>query len=87
MKEYRIPQYGITVRVEDKIGGKVGEIESRLKEQLIDPDPDQSNDSANAQADAIESFILALACEGYDVSEPRFVYALQSSLEAITNNS
>jgi hypothetical protein len=55
MKTYTIPQYGITVKVED------------IK--------------------ALESFILALACEGYDISEPKFVAALENSLEAITNHS
>jgi aminoglycoside phosphotransferase len=96
MKTYSIPQYGITVTVEDN---RAGEITSELKKQLIDHEDDFSTyitkngisapqeAVAEAQADALEAFILALACEGYDISEPRFVKALQTSLEAIANNS
>lgn len=87
MKTYSIPQYGITVTVEDN---RAGEITSELKKQLIDEnEPGTFNEIelGEAQADALEAFILALACEGYDISEPRFVKALQTSLEAIVNNS
>ena len=87
MKTYTIPQYGITVTVGDN---KAGEITSELKEQLM-PNAEECTpdviEVAEAHTDALEAFILALACEGYDVSEPRFVTALQSSLEAIANNS
>jgi len=38
-------------------------------------------------ADALESFILALACAGVDVSTPVFVEALETALDAIENNS
>ena len=84
MKTYTIPQYGITVTITDS---GVGRIESKLKEQLFgDIKMAFFHDSvAEEQAEVLESFILALACEGYDVSEPRFVKALQSSLEAIGN--
>ncbi len=58
----------------------VGTIKSDLKEQFCDSE-------GQAQIDALESFILALACEGYDISEPRFARAIQSSLDAIANNS
>jgi hypothetical protein len=91
MKTYTIPQYGITVTVEDN---GAGVISSNLKEQLYDYEEGHYSGMvssekvmAEAQAHALESFILALACQGYDVSEPRFVKALQSSLEAIVNNS
>lgn len=36
--------------------------------------------------DALESFILALACEGYDISEQRFARALQTCLYSIGDN-
>jgi hypothetical protein len=41
---------------------------------------------AKASADALESFILALACEGYDVTSSSFICALETAVEAIGNN-
>lgn len=41
---------------------------------------------AEASADALESFILALACEGYDVKDSAFICALEVATEAIANN-
>jgi hypothetical protein len=91
MKTYTIPQYGITVTVGDN---GAGVISSKLKSQLFDYEEGHCSGMvssekfvAEAQANALESFILALACQGYDISEPRFVTALQSSLEAIVNHS
>ncbi|MBE3144541.1 MAG: hypothetical protein IMZ61_11550 [Planctomycetes bacterium] len=93
MKTYTIPQYEITVTVGDN---GAGVISSELKNQLLQSfyilGADE-NDSGSqyyeglARAHALESFILALACQGYDISEPKFIAALQSSLEAIVNNS
>lgn len=85
MKGYLIPHLPVSVTVNDDNSGT---IESQLKEQLCDAlhrsSPGYKH--AAAQADALDSFILALACEGYDVSEQRFSRALQTSLYAIINH-
>lgn len=86
MKTYTIPQYGITVTIDDN---GLGTIVSNLKEQLCDS-AIQSHTvfyESVAQVNALEAFILALACEGYDVGDLKFVHALQTTLDAITNNS
>lgn len=77
--EYMIPHYPISVTV-NKDG--VGTIKSDLKEQY----EDKRLPMIGAQINAIESFILALACEGIDVSDSKFAAAIGTCLEAIENN-
>lgn len=88
MKTYSVPnpQYNIIVTIDDN---GLGTIASGLKEHLCDStlQSQQEFQESLAQANALEAFILALACEGYDVSELRFGHALQTTLDAITNNS
>lgn len=63
-----------------------GHIKSSLIEQFRDPeDPDDPR--PKAAADAVESFILALACEGVDVTSPRFGRALHTAVESIVQNA
>lgn len=38
-------------------------------------------------ADAIESLVLALACEGIHVGDPPFVRAIQTAIDAVNNNA
>jgi hypothetical protein len=81
MKTYTIPKYGITV----KVMGPSGTIESELKKELIGDDP--SNDpELLAVVDALESLILAHACQGLDISSPAYVAGIESSLEALGNH-
>ena len=81
MKEYLIPHFDISVVVNEDGSGK---ITSNLKKMVCEASCPSEGDLA--AVDAIEAFILALACEGYDVSEQRFAAALRTSLDAIANN-
>lgn len=62
-------------------------LNSNLMEQLIESDPVGVYGVGEAQADALEAFLLNLACEGVDISTPEFHRALDATLEAIANNS
>lgn len=71
--------YGI--RIEVAAGS--GHITSELRTEFDDPDhPDQ----ASPHADALESFLCALACEGIDLDDSRVTRALNTTVEAIANN-
>lgn len=37
-------------------------------------------------SDVLESFILALACEGYDITHPKFLCALETTVDDIGNS-
>ena len=49
-------------------------------------DPFDDSTQYNAAMDGIESFILALACAGVNVTSPAFVSSLDTALEACGNN-
>jgi hypothetical protein len=74
---YEIPEYGIAVTIKDG----AGVISSNLKEHDNDPCIEY-----NAAMTGIESLLLALACEGVDITDPRFKRALQTTLEACADN-
>ena len=57
--------------------GNAGSIKSDLKKHL----------GSKKQAYALESFLLALACEGVFICDTRIVRALESIVEQIVNNS
>jgi hypothetical protein len=64
-----------------------GGISSSLADQLYDEDDDESTQaSCKGAADGIESFLLALACEGVNVCTPEFSRALETTVEGIANN-
>jgi hypothetical protein len=95
-KTYTIEEFGIVVEVED--GG--GSINSNLKESrpaLSSVDDSLEGiaefgqecreiDEYNSMMDAIESMILAHACEGIDVSSEAYVNGLRTAVEACGNN-
>lgn len=63
--------------------GKSGSVVTKgLHEGLESPDVERYN----AAADALESMVLACACEGINVLAPSFQKALASALNAIGNN-
>jgi hypothetical protein len=85
MKTYSIKKYGIVIEVGDNKFGKL--IESKLSEELIDDTEDASiQEQSKAQADALESLVLAHACSGIDVSSDAYVEGLDTCLEAIANS-
>ena len=40
----------------------------------------------NAAMDGIEAFVLALACEGVDLTQPVFAKAIETAVDACGNN-
>jgi hypothetical protein len=82
---YRLP-YGIEVQCD--AGG--GSLSSSLAQEFIDEsEPDDTGleiARGEAAADAIESLILAMASEGYDVSSGAFVRALDTSVHQIAEH-
>lgn len=71
--------YGIIVTLD---GRGEGSIVSDLKET----DGPQINMEFNAAMDGIESLVLAQACMGCDIASPAYLEALESAVEACTNN-
>jgi len=70
----------ITVR----LAGGGGTITSTLK---TPPSMEEEDVAFKAAVDTVESFILSLAIEGYDLTDPRFVKALEEVLTKIDNNT
>lgn len=67
--------------------GNGGAISSDLHAMFHDPELGEGQDDiADAAADALESFILALACEKVDIESPAFLCALETAVDAIANN-
>jgi hypothetical protein len=84
MKTYTIEEFGIIVDVEDGYG----EVNSELHEHNETPSTDGWLDEQtyNSMMDAIESLVLAHACEGIDVSSEAYVNGLRTAVEACGNN-
>lgn len=62
------------VNIEVTGKGKNKAIYSNLEEHI-----------GRVRADVLESFLLALACEGFDITDDRLQRALETSVEAIGN--
>lgn len=73
MKEFQLP-FGITIAVDPAIPGS-----GTLAPQLGLAIPGD-------HADALESFLLAMAAAGIDLSDPKIAEALKTAVEAINNN-
>ena len=61
------------------------QIISGLSEHFLDPNESENADLESARgeaaADGMESLILALAAEGYDLSAPAFIRALETAVQ------
>ena len=66
--------------LEDFEGQTVGQITTDLKSSDID------DELYNAAIDGIESLILAQACAGIDVQSDAYLEALDTAIDAISNN-
>jgi|CXWL01.1.fsa_nt_gi hypothetical protein len=75
-KRYDFKNLGLTVMVEP---GGVGETVSTLFKA-------DDNDETNAAFSALESLILACACEGIDIGSKKFRSAIATAHDAIINN-
>ena len=58
-----------------------GSIKTNLR--LTDP-IDEDEDRFNGAIDGIEFLLLAMACEGIDVTQPKLVKAVEVAIEAAT---
>ena len=70
---------GIQVYTWETPDGVTGSIESALSAEETDPE-------IQIALDVVESFILAAACAGIDVSEPAFEEAIETTVDAIYSN-
>jgi hypothetical protein len=92
-----LPIAKIQVRLHPVGDGKVfGTITSSLKISKFVPPKDSrrntgiesiedqlTNAAMETAADTIESFVLACACAGIDIENPRFLKALQTTIDAV----
>jgi len=70
-----IPAYRIVITTEQTAHGINGEIiQSALSEHFT-----------RKETEVLERFLLALACEGVDVSDPRFSKAIDTTSDALFN--
>jgi len=92
MKTLTLGCHGIVVEVHDAGGGT---IESDLRrDKPTEKETLQSQDWMawiqrciwNRSVDAIESVILAHACAGIDVIDPKYVEGVESACDAISNH-
>lgn len=70
---------GIQVYTWETPDGVCGSIESPLSQNETDPD-------IQLALDTVESFILAAACAGIDVSDNAFEEAVETTVDAIYSN-
>lgn len=75
--------FGISLKVEDD--GSSGGISSGLAQCFSDEDG-YVDEKGQAAADAIESFLLAMACNGVDLSQAEIVSALETAVDSIGQN-
>lgn len=64
----------------DARGRRSGNVTSSLHESEAD------DEEFNAAMDAVESMVLAHACAGIDVTDPRYVEGLRTCIDACANN-
>jgi hypothetical protein len=67
----------------DKANPGGGSIESNLKNGLTDDEDDEAYSNA---VDGMEAVLLALACQGFDLSGEDGSEAIRTTLEALDNN-
>lgn len=80
MSNYRLDFGNNYIEVE--VMGANGTITSNLKEGC---EEDPARCPGCAAIDGVESLILALACEGYEINNVPFHNAVQAALDAIGN--
>lgn len=80
MIEYNLPCFGMVVTI-GKNGA--GRITSELDTHR--PETDIEHMEIKAAFNAIESLVLACAMEGFSIDAPAFVRAIETAVEACTN--
>lgn len=64
-----------------------GSISSTLKDKEAEADGDDDAIEYNRAIDGLEALILAHACAGVDVADPKYVAGIAVAVEAIYNNT
>lgn len=77
-----MPLVTLPFQTELQIVGKSSSIRSEIRRELV---ADEVDEAADGFSQGIESFLLALACEGIDVADPRVACALETAVEAGAN--
>lgn len=77
MEKFTFEYFGDKVIVEVDPESKCGAIHSTLY--------DEASKAMTRRLDGMDSLLLALACEGFDLNDPRFKSAVDTSLDAIFN--
>ena len=84
---FKLPCYGIEVRVNGSTGGISSDLHEKDPPPLIqlaeDAEDAENRALYNAAMDAIESMILAHACAGVNVSMAAYVEGIESAVQAI----
>ena len=79
MKEFNLPCFGITVKVENG-SGSITSTDLKTKHN------DEEDELYNAAIDGIESMILAHACAGIDINSPEYIEGIKTAVESCSNN-
>ena len=81
MAVIELPIYGIVVKLPNSGGGS---IESDLHR---DDDAFSARDERryNSAIDGLEALILAHACAGIDIEDPKYIKGIETALDAIAN--
>lgn len=79
--KYVLP-YGVEIEVDQ---GAAKMLTSGLEETFFGPCNDEQYLRGNGIIEGFERFLLAMACEGIDLADPRVSRALQSAVEGAAN--
>jgi hypothetical protein len=93
MRTIELNCFGIVVYLHDKDPENEGRwLGGSINSKLHDAEPGENEedeinrDKYNVAMDALESFILAAACAGIDITTHDFEYAIETSVESCANN-
>lgn len=81
MRTITLPIFGIVVEISENNSNAT--ISST---DLKTVNNDTEDELYNSAIDGLESMILACACSGIDIETPQFLEAIESSVQAISNN-
>lgn len=80
-------QYGLGDDIDvsvDLSAESIGSISTSFK---VSAEKDESDGAFNAGIDGLESLLLAMACQGVDITDDKIVNAVYDAVEGIANNT
>ena len=77
-----LPIYDMEIILDNNVFPCGGRLSSNLK---FTDDPEDDDPEYCIAADTVENFILAMACEGIDVTDPRMINAITTIGDSIAN--